>query len=415
MRTVMRLPILLTTAACAAVFLAGCGGGIGGSGGTNEVTSQSLIGSVFNVATGEPVSGATVRLASRSAATDAAGNYVFDNLATSFRGGELTVTAPGFAVETSTVSPAGSALLVSPVGLTPAGAATNVTPASGAVLSTPVAAAPNLPHASLSITPDSLPGTADVPISITAVVNAPVVPLATLQSVRGQAVNDVSDSRPEIYLDMFPYGLVLTRPVPVTLPLPFALAPGSRVPVLQQKQGAWREVGNAVVDGTGAAAVGQIAEFRPTGVAGWHALRRSTTNEPELELREVSQASISNDMNQLPDRSYVVNRTLQNGRMAQITARFRLGFESPKLPTSPVDEDALVLGRNTYRERLSNRFFRGPWNVNEGPVTFSLRENRLTILRILGGQVVSEAGSYMLVDGQPTWPRPQEHNQGGVQ
>jgi hypothetical protein len=396
-------------------MLAGCGGGGGGGGGSADVNSQSLIGNVFNGATGDPVVGASVQLAGRSTTTDAAGNYQFEDLAADFTGGEVTVTAGGFDEETAAVTLSGSALQVPPVGLTPTPQATAVSPTAGAVVSSSVPEAPELPQASLNIPAGALPGSSNADVSVTPTVDVALDALVESLSVQSLSVGDTAQRGPEIRLNIRPHGLVLNTPVQVTLPLPFALTPGGTVPIIQRKNGVWREVGTAVVNETGAAAVGEIREFLPTGAECWHGFTKSTSNDPDMPLDEVSLASIGNDIRNLPDRSYVVNRMVQDGRVAKITARFQLGFLTPELPTSPVDEESLVLGRRAHRDRIRDRFFKGPWSVSGGPVTFGLRTHQVVVRRFVDGQAVSEAGSFVLTHGRPSWPRPSNHNQGGVQ
>src|SRR5205823_1708256 len=67
MRFVIRLSTYPIAAACAALLLAGCGGG--SSSGTDSASSLSLTGQVFNTATGRPVIGASVRLTPGNAPT----------------------------------------------------------------------------------------------------------------------------------------------------------------------------------------------------------------------------------------------------------------------------------------------------------------------------------------------------------
>jgi hypothetical protein len=412
------LPFYTTAAAAAALVLAGCGGG-GGGGGTNPTTSaQSLIGNVYNDGTGNPVQGASVQLTSlnRTTTTDASGNFRFDDISTTFTGGELQVSANGFDAESATVTVNGSALQVPAVGLTQLGTSVPVAPATGGTASQAVAELPSLPQASITVPANALPAGSNVDVSLTPVIDAPVDQLVSELSVSSQAIGDPATRGPEISVRIRPAGITLTSPAQITLPLPFALPGGTQVPILQKKNGSWREVSAGTVDGSGRFAVGPISEFLPTGVEAWHSFQRTTQNRPNVTMTEVTLASIQNNINNLANKNFVVDKVIKSGQTSRITARFDWSFSSPSLPTSPVDEESLVLGRvGAHRDRVQNRLYSGLWNVPGGPVTFAEREEDVSVRRVLDGQVRDVAGSFVAIHGKPSWPRPSDHNQGGVQ
>jgi Carboxypeptidase regulatory-like domain len=419
MRSVLRLPFYTAAVTAAALVLAGCGGG-GGGGGTTDLsaTALSLVGNVYNDDTGAPVSGATVLVPSlnnRSATTDASGTYRFDDISSTYTGGELQVTASGFDDESATVTVNGSALQVPAVALTSLGTPVSMPPAAGGTVSQGVAAVPTLPQASMTVPANALPAGANVDVSLTPVVEAPVDSLVSQLTVKSQAVGDTSARGPEIAVRIRPAGIALSSPAQITLPLPFALPGGSQVPIIQKKNGVWREVSSAVVDGSGFFAVGPIDEFQPTGVQAWHAFQRTTQNMPNVTMTEVTLASIQNNINNLANKTYVVDKVIKSGQTSRITARFDWGFDSPTLLTSPVDEESLVLGRVSHRDRVKSRLYSGLWNITGGPVTFAEREETVHVMRVLAGQVANEAGTFTATHGVPNWPRPSNHNQGGVQ
>jgi hypothetical protein len=417
MRSVLRLPIYTSAALGAALVLAGCGGG-GGGGGTNPTTSaQSLIGNVFNEGTGLPVPGASVQLTdlNRTTTTDASGNFRFDDISTTFTGGALQVSANGFDPESATVTQNGSALQVPAVGLASLGTPVTMSPTTGGTVSQAVPEAPGLPSPSLTVPAGALPAGSNVDVSLTTVVDSPLDTLVSQFSVSSQAIGDAAVRGPEIQVRIKPSNVVLNSPAQITLPLPFVLPGGTQVPIIQKKANSWREVGVATVDASGKVAVGQISEFQPTGVEAWHAFQRSPRSQSTVSMTEMTLAAIHNNVNNLANQSYCQDKVIKSGQTARISARFDWTFDAPTLPTSPVNEAELVLGNSHHQDRVKNRLYSGLWNIPGGPVTFTMMEDEIQVRRVLDGQVRDVAGSFVTTHGKPSWPRPSNHNQGGVQ
>jgi hypothetical protein len=312
------------------------------------------------------------------------------------------------------VTVVGSAPQVAAVGLTPSGTPVTITPATGGNVTQGVAEAPTLPSATLTIPAGALPGSAPMAITLTPVVNQPGDALVSAASVRAQAIGDVSVRGPEIEARMTPAGTVMTAPGQLTMPLPFALTPGMPVPILQFTDGQWRETGVATVDPSGTTATGHITALVPTGLDCWHAFDRTTTQMSPVTLQEMSLSEIQNNINNLLDRHYCVDRVVEAGRTAEITARFRWQFPTVDLPASPVDEMALCLGPAAYRDVLSDFFASGQWNIAGGPVTFNVFQENVTVNRIVDGVMMSVAGTFVANHGRPSWALPTNHNQGGV-
>lgn len=87
----VRLLLLLITVTALGLTLAGCGGGGGGGGSSSG--STRIAGVVVDQQTSEPVPGATVRVGSRSATTNASGNF---DLPVSPGAVTVTISAPGY-------------------------------------------------------------------------------------------------------------------------------------------------------------------------------------------------------------------------------------------------------------------------------------------------------------------------------
>ena len=74
-----------------------------------------------------------------------------------------------------------------------------------------------------------------------------------------------------------------------------------------------------------------------------------------------------------------------------------------------------MLGKAQHRVRLHDHLYGGMWDITGGPVQFKVFEEDVTVKRFVDGQPVSVAGSFTATHGRPAWPRPGQHNQGGVQ
>jgi hypothetical protein len=88
----------------AVLLLAGCGGGGGGGGTTPPGQTGRALGKVSQLATGQPVSGATVRFGQRQGTTDAQGQYAVDAVPVGTT--QYQVEAPGFTTFTGTLTTA---------------------------------------------------------------------------------------------------------------------------------------------------------------------------------------------------------------------------------------------------------------------------------------------------------------------
>lgn len=106
-----RLLLLLVAVTALGLTLAGCGGGGGGGGGSS---STRITGVVVDQQTNEPVLGATVRAGSRSATTNASGNF---ELSVSPGALEVTISAPGY--QTGTFSAVADEGLRTNIGVLP--------------------------------------------------------------------------------------------------------------------------------------------------------------------------------------------------------------------------------------------------------------------------------------------------------
>jgi hypothetical protein len=86
-----RFLLMLVTVAALGLTLAGCGGG--GGGGDDSSSSTRITGVVIDQQSSEPVPGATVKVGSRSATTNASGSFGLSVPAGPIT---VTITAPGY-------------------------------------------------------------------------------------------------------------------------------------------------------------------------------------------------------------------------------------------------------------------------------------------------------------------------------
>jgi hypothetical protein len=235
--------------------------------------------------------------------------------------------------------------------------------------------------------------------------------LGTGVAVQSLAVGQTVGRRPEIRVLITPEG-PLNGTATVTLPMPFAMPEGTSVPFAQKKNGVWTEVGTATVNADGHSATATITELLPTGVVAWHKITGSKTQLPDVTLGEVSLASINNSIAQLPDRKYVVTKTIKEGQTANIAARFRGTMELTGIDST---EDLLIQGPVARRAARLDSLNSGPWNMAAGPVKYKVFQLTGTVERFVGGSSIGSTGTITVTRGVPNWPLPSTHNQGGVQ